>query len=90
MHAYPFKVGHITMDNMSNNDAMMAVLATKLKSCDVSFDACDCRIMCFAHIIDLCSGWAIRASSGVGEGVLPSNETASDPISVAYAVVRAI
>ena len=87
MHAYLFKVGHITMDNTSNNDAMMAALATKLKLRDVSFDARDHRIMCFAHIIDLCSGWAIHASSGVDKGVLPSNKTASDPISVACAAV---
>ena len=78
------------MDNMSNNDVMMAALVTKLKLHDISFDACNHRIMCFAHIIDLCSGWAICASSGVDKGVLPSNETASDPISVAHAAVRAI
>ena len=75
------------MDNASNNDAMMAVLTTKLKSHDVSFDARDRRIMCFAHIINLCSGRAICAASGVDEGVLPGNETASDPISVACAAV---
>ena len=75
------------MDNMSNNDAMMAALVMKLKSYDVSFNVHDCRIMCFAHIIDLCSGWAICASSGVDKGVLPGNETASDPISVARAAV---
>ena len=78
------------MDNASNNDAMMAALAMKLKSHDVSFDARDRRIMCFAHIIDLCSGRAIHASSGVDEGVLPGSETAFDPISVACAAVRAI
>jgi len=78
------------MDNASNNGAMMESLAQKLKLCDVPFDACDNRIMCFAHIIDLCSRQAIRAASGVDEGVPPSNETASDPISVACAAVRAI
>ena len=87
MHAYPFKVGHFTMDNVSNNDAMMAALTTKLKSRDISFDARDRRIMCFAHIINLCSGQAICAASGVDEGVLPGNKTASDPISVARAAV---
>ena len=75
------------MDNASNNDAMMVALVMKLKLRDVSFDARDHRIMCFAHIIDLCSGRVIHASSGVDEGVLPSNETASDPISVAHAAV---
>jgi len=90
MHAHPLKMGHITMDNASNNGAMMELLVQKLKPCDVPFNACDNRIMCFAHIIDLCSGWAIHAASGVDEGVLPGNETASDPISVACAAVQAI
>jgi len=90
MHAHPLKMGHITMDNASNNGAMMESLAQKLKPRDVPFDARDNRIMCFAHIIDLCSGRAICAASGVDEGVPPSNETASDPISVACAAVRAI
>jgi len=75
------------MDNASNNGAMMESLVQKLKLCDVPFNARDNRIMCFAHIIDLCSGQAICAASGVDEGVLPGNETASDPISVACAAV---
>jgi len=78
------------MDNASNNGAMMESLMQKLKPRDVPFNARDNRIMCFAYIIDLCSGQAIRAASGVDEGVLPGNETASDPISVARAAVRAI
>jgi len=75
------------MDNVSNNGAMMESLAQKLKPCDVPFDVHDNRIMCFAHIIDLCSGQAIHAASGVDKGVPPGNETASDPISVACAAV---
>ena len=91
MHAHPLKVGHFTMDNAANNGAMMESLARKLKPRDVPFDAHDRRIMCFAHIIDLCSGRAIRAVSGVEhEGVSPGNETASDPIAVGRAAVRAI
>jgi len=78
------------MDNASNNGAMMESLTQKLKLRDIPFDAHDNRIMCFAHIIDLCSGRAIRAASGVDKGVPPSNETASDPISVAHVAVRAI
>ena len=74
----------------SNNGAMMESLTQKLKPRDVPFDAHDNRIMCFAHIIDLCSGQAICAASGVDKGVLSSNETASDPISVARTAVRAI
>ena len=73
------------MDNAANNGAMMESLAWKLKPCDVPFNAYNCRIMCFAHIVDLCSGWAIHAVSGVEhKGVLPGNETASDPIAVGH------
>jgi len=90
MHAHPLKMGHITMDNVSNNGAMMESLVQKLKPHDIPFDACDNRIMCFAHIIDLCSGRAIHAAAGVDKGVPPGNETASDPISVAHTAVRAI
>jgi len=78
------------MDNASNNGAMMESLMQKLKLYDVPFDVHNNRIMCFAHIINLCSGQAICAASGVDKGVLPGNETASNPISVACAAVQAI
>jgi len=79
------------MDNASNNGAMMESLIRKLKPCDVSFDPCDRRIMCFAHIIDLCSGRAIRAASGVEcKGVSSGDKTASDPLAAARAAVQAI
>jgi len=58
-------VGHITLDNASNNDTMMKVLKTMLAACDVSFDAYDHWIMCFTHIINLSSGWVIDAASGM-------------------------
>jgi len=58
-------VGHITLDNASNNDTMMKVLETMLAARDVSFDAHDRWIMCFAHIINLCSGQVIDAASGM-------------------------
>jgi len=90
-HAHPLEVGHFTMDNASNNGAIMESLAQKLKPHDVSFDLCDRRIMCFAHIIDLCSGRAIHAASGVErEGVSSGDKTASDPLAAAHAAVRAI
>jgi len=71
---------------------MMKVLKTMLAARDVSFDTHDCRIMCFAHIINLCSGWVIDATSGVagdkntnslsGDDTIPSS-----PIPQAWAAV---
>jgi len=79
------------MDNVSNNGAMMELLTWKLKPCDISFNPCNRRIICFAHIIDLCSGRAIHAASGVEhEGVLSGDKTASDPLAAACAAVQAI
>jgi len=86
------------MDNASNNDTMMKVLRAKLaKECDIEFDLVDRRIMCFAHIVDLCSG---RVIHGLSNGVDDKDDSsssdddtvavASDPISAACAVVRAI
>jgi len=74
---------------------MMKALETMLAARDVSFDAHDHRIMCFAHIINLCSGRVIDAASGVagdkntnslsGDDAVPSS-----PIPQARAAVRAI
>jgi len=85
------------MDNASNNDTMMKALGARLtKERDIEFDPVDCRVMCFAHIVDLCSGRVIRGLSG---GVADKDNSsssddddtvASDPISVARAAVRAI
>ena len=98
MYAHLLKVGHFTMDNASNNGTMMQALKTILARREIEFDANDRKIMCFAHVIDLCSGRVIRAasednldededdssSSGTGDTV------ASDPIALARAVVRTI
>jgi len=62
---------------------------------DIAFDAEDRRIMCFAHVVDLCSGHVIRAAS---DGVEPGNDgslsdsdaAVSNPIALARAVVRVI
>jgi len=86
------------MDNASNNDTMMKVLGAKLaKERDIEFDPVDRRIMCFAHIVDLCSG---RVICGLSNGVDDKDNSsssddntvaiASDPISAARTVVRAI
>jgi len=61
MHAHLLKVGHFTMDNASNNRTMMEQLEPMLASHNIPFDATDCRIMYFAHVINLCSGHVIRA-----------------------------
>lgn len=93
MRTHLLKVGHFTMDNASNNRTMMQELETSLKSREIDFDADDRRIMCFAHVIDLCSGRVIRAASdGVEDN---SDEDASspgsdNPLAQARAVVRAI
>jgi len=86
------------MDNASNNDTMMKVLGAKLaKECDIEFDLVDRRIMCFAHIVNLCSGRVIHGlSNGVDDkdDLSSSNDdtvaVASDPISAACAAVQAI
>jgi len=44
---------------------MMKALKTMLAVHNVSFDTHDHWIMCFAHIINLCSGQVIDAASGM-------------------------
>ena len=70
----------------------MATLEGMFTLRDITFDAHDRRIMCFTHVINLCSGWAILAvSDGVADddgydssddAIVPSN-----PILRARAVV---
>ena len=92
MHAHLLKLGHFTMDNTSNNMTMMEWLAKKLALCEIHFDARDRRVMCFAYIIDLCSGQVIHAvSSGVEHAdvssLSSSDAGASDPIAIACVAV---
>ena len=76
----------------------MKALETMLADRDVSFDAHDRRIMCFAHIINLCSGRVIKAASNMAgmagdeDSDSSSNDDAvpSNPIEQARAVVRVI
>lgn len=94
------KVGHITMDNASNNGTMMEKLAEMLRARDIDFDADDRRVMCFAHIINLCTGQVVAsADSKVDKKVdddgndSPQSDdeiSMSPPIARARNVVRAI
>jgi len=89
------EVRHFTLDNASNNGTMMEELKMMLTERDIVFDAEDRKIMCFAHVVDLCSGRVIRAAS---DGVEPENDssssdgdtTASNPIALARVVVWVI
>ena len=75
------KVGHFTLDNASNNGTMMQELQETLEDRDVSdFDARDNRIMCFAHVIDLCAGAVIQGLAGLDR----------DPVAVAQSAVSVI
>ena len=76
----------------------MHALETLLKARDIEFDANNRRIMCFAHVVNLCSGRVIR---GVAKEVAAedsedtssesdANSPASDPIARARAAVRAV
>ena len=99
MCAHLLKVGHFTMDNASNNGSMMQALQIALKDREIQvddFDALDRRIMCFAHIINLCSG---RVLLGIGnlnpdeddDSFSDSEDTvSSNPIVHARAVVRVL
>jgi hypothetical protein len=48
-------VGHFTLDNAANNGTMMRHLEEILCNRDIVFDVVDHKIMCFAHVIDLCT-----------------------------------
>ena len=73
----------------------MQYLETKLRGREIAFDARDRRIMCFAHVVDLCSGRVVSAASGpVDEGNDHSSSDddtdISNPIALAYTAVHAI
>jgi hypothetical protein len=59
------EIGHFTLDNAANNKTMMAALERMLDKQDIDFKATDCQVMCFAHIINLCSGRVLRAAGDV-------------------------
>jgi len=70
----------------------MEELKTMLTKCDIAFDVEDHRIMCFAHVVDLCSRCVIHVAS---DGVEPRNDSSSsnsdaavsNPIALAHTVV---
>lgn len=85
------------MDNASNNGTMMRALQTALKDREIDFDAIDRRIMCFAHIINLCSGRVLLGLgvTNVDEDGASSFESDSDlvpsnPVARARAVVQVL
>jgi hypothetical protein len=47
-------IGWFTLDNASNNDTFVSSLEALLKARDIDFCAVENRIMCFAHIINIC------------------------------------
>lgn len=72
------QVGHITMDNASNNASFMTHLAGHLNEIGVRFDAKKNYIRCFAHIINLCSQAVIRMMEK-DDGDNDSLDTDTDP-----------
>ncbi len=72
----------------------MKSLKTFLASHDIPFDADDRKIMCYAHTVDLSSGWVIRTICGGGSSSNESSDESSDesldPILLARAAVQAI
>jgi hypothetical protein len=84
------------MDNASNNGMMMHKLKAILAKHDIKFDMDDHRIMCFAHVINLCSGWVIHGVNHEVDGddsdfPMSDGDSASpDIIAKACAAVRVI
>ncbi|KAF8833496.1 hypothetical protein BDN67DRAFT_916852, partial [Paxillus ammoniavirescens] len=54
-------VGHFTMDNASNNKTCMQELETLLHAHDVEFDALDRLVMCFPHVMHICTTHVIKS-----------------------------
>jgi hypothetical protein len=54
-------VGHWTLDNASVNIVFMKELGKLLQDQNIAFDPVDSRIMCFPHIINICSTHVIKS-----------------------------
>ena len=73
--------GHWTLDYASNNGTFLHKLVILLEARDFDFDAIDCQIMCFAHVINTCCQHVIASltnvtlaeSAELSVGVLPSS-----------------
>jgi hypothetical protein len=71
--------GHWTLDYASNNGTFLHELVILLEARDIDFDAIDCQIMCFAHVINTCcqhviaslTNVALTESAEVSVGMLP-------------------
>ena len=61
------KVGHFTLDNAGNNRTIMQFLETMMRDHNIAFDAVDCKIMCFAHVVDLSSRQVMRTAGNAVE-----------------------
>jgi len=94
-YLFSLEVGHFTLNNASNNGTMMEELKMMLTKCNIAFNVEDRRIMCFVHVVDLCSRCVICA---VSDRVEPGNDgsssnsdtTVSNPIALARMVVWVI
>jgi hypothetical protein len=92
------EVGHFTLDNASNNGTMLEEMEVLLGACEIPFDAVDCKVMCFSHIIDLSHKWLVltvdnEAHTSNDEHDYPSSDdetVASNPIVHARSVVGVI
>ena len=51
------QIGHITMDSVSNKNTGMQELFSLLAEHGIKFDPVDKCIMCFLHILNICSGY---------------------------------
>lgn len=75
---------------------MMGFLETILRDRNIAFDAVNCRVMCFAHIIDLSSGQIMRSvgntndSDGDNSSFSDDESAVSGPIARGRSVVRVI
>ena len=90
------------MDNASNNETMMQALKTTLEHREIDFDAIDRRIMCFAHVINLCSGQVLCGATNADKDDASESESdasssesdvdtvAPNPIARARAAVQVI
>jgi len=74
-----FQIGHWTLDNAANNRTFMTELAALLYSRDINFDAQDRHIMCFPHIINICSQHVISKFTNIEL----ANATEATPVTLA-------
>ncbi|KAH9012216.1 hypothetical protein EDB83DRAFT_2321967 [Lactarius deliciosus] len=73
------KIGHFTLDNASNNVAAMKELENLLATkCDVAFNHLNNRIMCYPHIINVCTTHIVATSTQVSRKYLDSNSLDGD------------